>query len=122
MMLRAIAQHVTAAPAAAAEIVEEPAAEPSPPIEIEPLHEEFGARLHNVDLENLTEEQWETIEDAFNNYGVIVIAGQGDNLDPKALTDLARRFHREDPTECVLTRARRLWSLKGALPREDRSP
>eukprot|EP01046_Picozoa_sp_COSAG06_P080384 COSAG06_NODE_27691_length_588_cov_0.950920_2_plen_32_part_01 len=32
-MLRAIAQHVTAAPAAAAEIVEEP-------IEIEPLHEE----------------------------------------------------------------------------------
>lgn len=117
MMLRAIAQHVTAAPAAAAEIVEEPAAEPSPPIEIEPLHEEFGARLHTVDLENLTEEQWETIEDAFNNYGVIVIAGQGDNL--KALTDLARRFHREDPTECVLTRprARRLRSLKAPAPR-----
>ena len=109
MMLRAIAQHVTAASAAAAEIVEEP-------IEIEPLHEEFGARLHNVDLENLTEEQWETIEDAFNNYGVIVIAGQGDNLDPKALTDLARRFHREDPTECVLTR-RRLRSLKAPAPR-----
>jgi hypothetical protein len=112
MMLRAIAQHVTAAPAAAAEIVETQ----SPPIEIEPLHEEFGARLHNVDLENLTEEQWETIEDAFNNYGVIVIAGQGDNLDPKALTDLARRFHREDPTECVLTR-RRLRSLKAPAPR-----
>ena len=116
MMLRAIAQHITAAPAAAAEIVEEPAAEPSPPIEIEPLHEEFGARLHNVDLETLTEGQWETIEDAFNNYGVIVIAGQGDNLDPKALTDLARRFHREDPTECVLTR-RRLRSLKAPAPR-----
>ena len=32
-------------------------------------------------------------------FGVLVIPGQGDSLDPKALSEFACRFHREDPTE-----------------------
>jgi hypothetical protein len=79
---------------------EEEKEEPAAKIEVEKLHPDFGARLHHVDLEALTDEQWETIQDAFDEYGVIVISDQGDSLDPKALTDFACRFHREDPTEC----------------------
>ena len=102
--LRAIARHVTAAAShcAVAVAAEEDATEGKDSvakIELEKLHPDFGARLHNVDLEALTDEQWETIQDAFDEYGVIVIPDQGDSLDPKALTEFACRFHREDPTE-----------------------
>ena len=85
MRLRTIARHVTSASAASAavaeaeEVKEEPVV--SSPIEVQKLHPKFGARLHNVDLEALTDEQWETIQEAFDEYGVIVIPGQGDSLD-----------------------------------------
>eukprot|EP01050_Picozoa_sp_SAG11_P003901 SAG11_NODE_234_length_11857_cov_15.265776_5_plen_234_part_00 len=107
--LRAIARHVTASVAAGtavplvqigqeeATLVSEGVGKVG--IEVERLHPNFGARLHNVDLEALSDEQWEIIQDAFDEYGVIVIPGQGDSLSPEALSDFARRFHREDPTE-----------------------
>eukprot|EP01043_Picozoa_sp_COSAG02_P013967 COSAG02_NODE_567_length_20212_cov_18.927460_1_plen_97_part_00 len=86
--LRAIARHVTAAAshcavAIAAEEHAEGGEEPVAKIELEKLHPDFGARLHNVDLEALTDEQWETIQDAFDEYGVIVIPGQGGGAGDK---------------------------------------
>ena len=58
LTLRAIARHVTAAAAVAAEEEEEQQEEPAAKIELEKLHPDFGARLHHVDLEALTDEQW----------------------------------------------------------------
>ena len=113
MMLLKIAEQVAAAPAAAAEAADEavPEAVPEaadvelPPIEIEPLHPKFGARLGNVDIsaiESWPASRWDEIEAAFNEYGVLVLSAQGDDLDPKALSAFAGRFHRSDPTEIGL--------------------
>ena len=103
MRLRAIARHAVAGvsvhASAGDKLGEEPAAPLTQEIKVEKLHPEFGARLRNVDLEALTDEQWETIQGAFDEYGVLVIPGQGDSLDPKVFSEFACRFHREDPTE-----------------------
>ena len=109
-MLRRLHAHLAAPVAGATELAEEgdseDNAEPDEPeieIEIEQLHAKFGARLLNVDLEaGLSDGAWEVVQEAFDEYGVLVIPGQGDDLSPKALSAFARRFHRSDPTEIGL--------------------
>ena len=69
--LRAIARHVTDASVHAVAggnpSEEKPAAAAlAQDIEVEKLHPDFGALLHNVDLTALTDEQWETIQGAFD--------------------------------------------------------
>ena len=72
MRLRAIARHVTDAASAHAAAGGNPGEEPpaalAQGITVEKLHPEFGARLHNVELAALTDEQWETIQGAFDEY------------------------------------------------------
>ena len=90
MMLRRLHAHLAAPVAGATELAEEgdseDNAEPDEPeleIEIEQLHAKFGARLLNVDLEaGLSDGAWEVIQEAFDQYGVLVIPGQGDDLAP----------------------------------------
>jgi alpha-ketoglutarate-dependent taurine dioxygenase len=114
MILRNIVDHIviSTAPAAAAEAVvdddESDAELELLPIEVVRLHPKFGARLSNVDIESIESwpaERWAEVEAAFNEYGVLVLGGQGDDLDPKALSEFAGKFHRADPTEIGLPEA-----------------
>lgn len=41
-------------------------AAPGKEIVLEPLHPDFGARLHNVDLEDLSDAQWDVVQEAFD--------------------------------------------------------
>ena len=71
---------------------------------VEPLHPEFGVRLHGVDLAGIAkmdDATWAVVQDAFDEHGVVVIPGQL-NLKPKALSEFARRLHRADPVEIGL--------------------
>ena len=52
---------------------------------------DFGAEIHNADVENLSEQDFETIRDALYNYHVVVLKNQS-GLSPKAQYELTRRF------------------------------
>jgi hypothetical protein len=104
-MLRRLHGHLSPSAAVPAGTAAE--ADPSAlaPYALKKLHPSFGARLSNVDIANIktmTPEQWDFIQAAFDEYGVLVMGGQGDDLPPKALSELACRFHRSDPTEIGL--------------------
>jgi alpha-ketoglutarate-dependent taurine dioxygenase len=51
----------------------------------------FGAEIDNVDIENLSEQDFETIRNALYNYHVVVLKNQ-EGLSPKAQYQLTRRF------------------------------
>lgn len=55
---------------------------------------DFGVEIHNVDIENLTDEDFETIKNSLYNSHVVVLKGQS-GLSPKAQYLLTKRF---DPT------------------------
>ncbi|QSZ29725.1 hypothetical protein DSL72_004242 [Monilinia vaccinii-corymbosi] len=55
---------------------------------------DFGAEINNVNLESLSEDDFEVIRNALYNYDVVVIKNQA-GLSPKAQYELTRRF---DPT------------------------
>eukprot|EP01052_Picozoa_sp_SAG31_P004568 SAG31_NODE_190_length_20810_cov_20.296364_13_plen_81_part_00 len=51
-----------------------PAPVPPASVTIERLHPDFGAKLHNVDLANISkmsEAEWSVIQDTFDEYGVV---------------------------------------------------
>jgi len=43
---------------------------------ITPLDASFGARITDIDLANMSESEWRTVEDAFHEYGALVFPGQ----------------------------------------------
>jgi len=63
-------------------------------ITVEPVNSlkaELGALLGNVDLDNLSDADFDVIRNALYNHNVICIKNQG-NLTPKAQAELTRRF------------------------------
>ena len=66
-------------------------------LEIRPLEApsssavDFGAEIHNADIEHLTDEDFEVIRNALYNSLVVVIKNQA-GLSPKAQYELTRRF------------------------------
>lgn len=52
---------------------------------------DFGAEIENVDLENLTDSEFETIRNALYNYHVVVLKNQA-SCSPKAQFELTNRF------------------------------
>ncbi|KAI9807220.1 MAG: hypothetical protein M1825_005938 [Sarcosagium campestre] len=59
-----------------------------------PSKVDFGVELHNVDVENLSEVDFEFIKTVLYDYQVVVIKDQA-GLSPKAQYDITKRF---DPT------------------------
>jgi len=57
---------------------------------ITPLDASFGARITDIDLANLSDEDWSIVEDAFNEYGALVFPGQ--NLSEEAQIAFGERF------------------------------
>lgn len=63
-------------------------------IQVEPINHsmpDLGALLHHVDLENLSDSDFDVLRDALYNYNVICIKGQ-DTLTPRVQAELTRRF------------------------------
>jgi alpha-ketoglutarate-dependent taurine dioxygenase len=52
---------------------------------------DFGAEIDNIDVENLSEADWQTIREALYTYHVVVLKNQQD-LTPKVQYELTRRF------------------------------
>ena len=52
---------------------------------------DFGAEIDNIDVENLSEADWQTIREALYTYHVVVLKNQKD-LTPKGQYELTRRF------------------------------
>ena len=77
LRLRTIAAHITSSGSAAAVSEESPDEQPAVAIQVERLHPDFGARLHNVDLEALTDEQWETIQEALDGIEIFPVLSLG---------------------------------------------
>lgn len=61
----------------------------------------FGAEINDVDLENLSEEDFKVIRNALYNYHVIVLKNQT-GLSPKAQYDLTRKFDPSAGKLCFL--------------------
>lgn len=59
-------------------------------LEVRPLdgpHPQFGAEIDNVDMERISEEDFEVIRNALYNYHVVVLKNQAD-VSPKGKTSL----------------------------------
>lgn len=59
-------------------------------IKVKQLAETFGAEVSGVDLSNLTDEEFEQVRSAMNQYGVVVF--RGTSLDDKSQIEFGRRF------------------------------
>jgi alpha-ketoglutarate-dependent taurine dioxygenase len=68
----------------------------------------FGARVENVDLAALTDEQWERIQEAWFSCALLVFPNQG-HLSPTDEVDFYARIPGCDPTE-------RNWSSRHQIP------
>ena len=57
---------------------------------INPTEATLGAFISNVDLANLSDAEWDIIEDAFHEYGLLIFPQQ--NVDEEAQVNFSRRF------------------------------
>jgi alpha-ketoglutarate-dependent taurine dioxygenase len=57
---------------------------------ITPITETFAARVTDIDLRNMDEEAWRSVEEAFLKYGVLVFPGQ--NLTAEEQVAFAEHF------------------------------
>lgn len=78
---------------------------------IEPLIPGFGAMVHDVDLANLTLEEWKQIHTAFlENGGLLLVRGQHHLCDmPGAVKDFASRFGSLEDNEKYFISGRSNW-------------
>ncbi|PSS18716.1 hypothetical protein M430DRAFT_50709 [Amorphotheca resinae ATCC 22711] len=73
-------------------------------IRVEPLQHgpksnvDFGATVHGIDLNNLTDSEFEIIHAALHKHKLLIFKGQPEMLRPQKQYELTRRFDPDEPT------------------------
>jgi alpha-ketoglutarate-dependent taurine dioxygenase len=111
--LRSLCQHLVPKEAASPGGVVAPVPNRAAIMTITPLVDlgdgyHFGARVENVDLAAITQEQWLRIQEAWFQYALLVFPNQG-HLTPTDEVDFYARIPGCDPTE-------RNWSSRHQIP------